>query len=189
MSSKKPIKIDTTGILYVRQKQWAAIKPGELLDNGQVFPICISRFIENFSQEVIGCGTDDLLTCHAIIFRDSPSGVTAIAHFDEFSRRWDFEGMMDDFIAKVIEMRLKSEWEYDEDAGDGDWEWWDDSEEYELKTETCDPDTIYELHLLGGYADDSKRGQKLTQRFMQHLHDLKIHLNIVTCCLGPTNTK
>ena len=37
MASKKPIKVDTTGILYVRQKQWAAMTPGELLDNGQVF--------------------------------------------------------------------------------------------------------------------------------------------------------
>ena len=37
MAAKKPIKVDTTGILYVRQKQWAAMQPGELLDNGQVF--------------------------------------------------------------------------------------------------------------------------------------------------------
>ena len=51
-------------------------------------------------------------------------------------------------------------------------------------------DTVYELHLWGGYADDAKRGHKLTQRFMHHLHnDLAIKLNIVTCCLGPPNTK
>ena len=36
MASKIPIKVDTRGVLYVRQKQWAATHPGELLDNGQV---------------------------------------------------------------------------------------------------------------------------------------------------------
>ena len=36
MSSKIPIKVDTSGVLYVRQKQWAATHPGDLLDNGQV---------------------------------------------------------------------------------------------------------------------------------------------------------
>ena len=50
-------------------------------------------------------------------------------------------------------------------------------------------EAIYELHLLGGYADDAKRGHKLTQRFMKHLHDLPIRLNILTCCLGPPNTR
>ena len=50
-------------------------------------------------------------------------------------------------------------------------------------------EAIYELHLLGGYSDDAKRGHKLTQRFMKHLHDLPIRLNILTCCLGPPNTR
>ena len=50
-------------------------------------------------------------------------------------------------------------------------------------------DVVYELHLLGGYADEAKRGHKLTQRFLKHLHDLPIRLEIVTCCLGPPNTK
>ena len=36
MASKTPIRVDTGGVLYVRQKQWAATHPGDLLDNGQV---------------------------------------------------------------------------------------------------------------------------------------------------------
>ena len=36
LAAKVPVKVDTTGILYVRQKQWAATTPGEALDNGQV---------------------------------------------------------------------------------------------------------------------------------------------------------
>ena len=36
IASKIPIKVDTRGVLYVRQKQWAATHPGELLDDGQV---------------------------------------------------------------------------------------------------------------------------------------------------------
>ena len=188
MAAKKPAKVDTTGILYVRQKQWAATQPGELLDNGQVLDLVTVDIIRAMLQEVTGCGTDDLLTCHAIIFRDSVSGVTAIAHFDEFSRKWDFEGMEDDFLNKVNLVRQRTAWEYDEEAGDGDWEWWDDEEE--IQETEHDPEAIYELHLLGGYADDSKRGHKLTQRFMHHLHhDVKMKLNIVSCCLGPPNTK
>jgi len=75
MASKTPIRVDTGGVLYVRQKQWAATHPGDLLDNG---------------QEVVACGTEDVLTCHVIIMREPATGVTAIAHFDEFSRVWDF---------------------------------------------------------------------------------------------------
>ena len=36
MAARAPIKVDTAGVLYVRQKQWAATQPGEALDNGQV---------------------------------------------------------------------------------------------------------------------------------------------------------
>ena len=36
LAARVPIKVDTTGVLYVRQKQWAATQPGEGLDNSQV---------------------------------------------------------------------------------------------------------------------------------------------------------
>ena len=36
LAARAPIKVDTAGVLYVRQKQWAATTPGEALDNGQV---------------------------------------------------------------------------------------------------------------------------------------------------------
>ena len=36
LAARAPVKVDTAGVLYVRQKQWAATQPGEALDNGQV---------------------------------------------------------------------------------------------------------------------------------------------------------
>ena len=80
-------------------------------------------------QEVTACGTEDVLTCHVIIMREPRTGVTAIAHFDEFSRHWDFSGMMEDFLAKVDRVKNRQEWEYDSEGEGGEWEWWDESEE------------------------------------------------------------
>jgi len=174
LAAKKPLRLEPTGILYVRQKQWAATHPGDRLDDG---------------QEVVGCGTEDVLTCHVIIMREPRLGVTAIAHFDEFSRVWDFEGLMNDFLSKVKLMKERKEEDYwDED--DDDWEWEEDDGGDDSEEEvTLDPSEVYELHLVGGYADDAKRGHKLSQRFFKHLHDLPIRLEIKTCCLGPSNTK
>jgi len=36
LAEKKPLRLEPTGILYVRQKQWAATHPGDQLDDGQV---------------------------------------------------------------------------------------------------------------------------------------------------------
>eukprot|EP00092_Neocalanus_flemingeri_P011073 GFUD01011921.1.p1 GENE.GFUD01011921.1~~GFUD01011921.1.p1 ORF type:complete len:128 (-),score=27.42 GFUD01011921.1:62-445(-) len=94
LAKKKPLRLDPAGILYIRQKQWAATHPGDRLDDG---------------QEVVGCGTEDVLTCHVIILREPSLGVTAIAHFDEFSRKWDFEGLMKNFLEKVKLMKETKE--------------------------------------------------------------------------------
>jgi len=174
LSAKKPLRLEPAGILYVRQKQWAATHPGDTLDDG---------------QEVVGCGTEDVLTCHVIILREPSLGVTAISHFDEFSRVWDFDGLMNDFLAKVKLMKERKDYEYCE-GDEEDWEWEEeDSVEEAEATVELDPTTVYEVHLIGGYADDAKRGHKLTQRFLKHLHDLPIRMEIKTCCLGTPNTK
>ena len=86
----------------------------------------------------MACGTEDVLTCHVIIMRESRTGVTAIAHFDEFSRHWDFSGMMEDFLAKVDRVKNREEWEYDSEGEGGDWEWWDESEEEQESGGECD---------------------------------------------------
>ena len=78
-------------------------------------------------QEVVGCGTEDVLTCHVIILREPSLGVTAIAHFDEFSRKWDFEGLMKDFHEKVKLMKETKDWDYCE-GEEGDWEWEEEEE-------------------------------------------------------------
>ena len=142
-------------------------------------------------NEVVGCGTEDVLTCHVIILREPATGVTAIAHFDEFSRVWDFQALSRDFLDKVALMRgSPAEWDYWEEGESGDWEW-DEEEEEEEQGLAADLDSkaVYELHLVGGYADDAKRGAKLSQRFLQHLHDLPIRLEIKSCCLGKPNSK
>jgi len=158
----------------VRQKQWAATHPGDQLDDG---------------QNVVGCGTEDVLTCHVIILREPSLGVTAIAHFDEFSRRKDFECLMKDFLEKVKLTKETKEWDYC-DGEEDDWEWEEEEEEESKESHVeLDPATVYEVHLIGGYADDAKRGHKLSQRFFKHLHDLAIRLEIKTCCLGTPNTK
>ena len=92
-------------------------------------------------QEVVACGTEDVLTCHVIIMREPRTRVTAIAHFDEFSRHWDFSGMMEDFLAKVDRVTNREEWEYDSE-GEGEWEWWDESEEEcdnKIRSHSLDP--------------------------------------------------
>ena len=114
LAAKVPVKVETTGILYVRQKQWAASKPGDTLDNG---------------QEVVACATEDLLTCHAVILRDPATAVVAIGHFDEFSRVWDFSGLMGDFLEKVKMVKQREDWDYCEEEEEGDWEWWEEDED------------------------------------------------------------
>jgi len=174
LAEKKPLRLEPAGILYVRQKQWAATHPGDQLDDG---------------QEVVGCGTEDVLTCHVIILREPSLGVTAIAHFDEFSRKKDFEGLMKNFLENVKLMKERKEWDYWE-GDEEEWDWEEEGEEDAMESQVeLDPTTVYELHLVGGYADDAKRGHKLSQRFFKHLHDLPIRLEVKTCCLGPSNTK
>jgi len=194
LAEKKPLRLEPTGILYVRQKQWAATHPGDQLDDGQVgargdcYDSQLAEWLHLF-QNVVGCGTEDVLTCHVIILREPSLGVTAIAHFDEFSRRKDFECLMKDFLEKVKLTKETKEWDYC-DGEEDDWEWEEEEEEESKESHVeLDPATVYEVHLIGGYADDAKRGHKLSQRFFKHLHDLAIRLEIKTCCLGTPNTK
>ena len=123
IAGKVPLKVSPSGVLYVRQKQWAACMPGESLDNG---------------EKVTACATEDLLTCHAVILRDPVTNVTAIGHFDEFSRVWDFSGLMEDFLEKVKMVKEKEAWDYCEDESEGDWEWYDEDED-------CDQDYDFQL--------------------------------------------
>ena len=90
----------------------------------------------------MACATEDLLTCHAVILRDPATAVTAIGHFDEFSRVWDFSGLMEDFLEKVRLMKQRGGWDYCEEDCEEDWEWWEEEEEEEeeddSQTEACD---------------------------------------------------
>ena len=122
MAGKAPLKVEPGGVLYVRQKQWAACHPGERLDSG---------------EDVTACATEDLLTCHAVILRDPATSVTAIGHFDEFSRHWDFSGLMEDFLEKVRLMKQRGGWDYCEEDCEEDWEWWEEEED-DSQTEACD---------------------------------------------------
>jgi len=171
LAAKKPIRLEPEGVLYVRQKQFCVTFPDDRLDNG---------------QEVTMCGTDDVLTCHVIILREPVTGVTAIAHYDSFARRTGFTSLVKAFQDKVRSRREEA-WAED------DWEYWD--EEVDGPEDQCDnededdDDCIYELHLVGGYADDAGMAHKITQRFFKHLHEVPVKLNLRTCCLGPPNTK
>ena len=138
------------------------------------------------SCQVLGCGTDDVLTCHVIILRDPELGVAVIGHFDEFSRKKDFEGLANSFLERLRQRKRASTWDYWEE-GEGDWEWEEDGEEEE--EEELDPTAVYELHLVGGYADDAGKSKKISQRFFHHLHTLSTRLELKTCCLGAPNTK
>ena len=73
------------------------------------------------SCQVLGCGTDDVLTCHVIILRDPELGVAVIGHFDEFSRKKDFEGLVNSFLERLRQRKRASTWDYWEE-GEGDWE-------------------------------------------------------------------
>lgn len=59
----------------------------------------------------------------------------------------------------------------------------------EQQEEELDPAEVYELHLVGGYADDAGKARKISQRFFKHLHDIPIRLELKTCCLGRPNTR
>ena len=89
---------------------------------------------------MVACATEDLLTCHAVILRDPATAVVAIGHFDEFSRVWDFSGLMADFLEKVKKVKQRDDWDYYEEDCEGDWEWWEEEEEEEddSQGQTCD---------------------------------------------------
>ena len=78
--------------------------------------------------------------------REPRLGVTAIAHFDEFSRVWDFEGLMNDFLSKVKLMKESKDEDYwDED--DGDWEWEEDDGGDDSEEEvTLDPSMKHKIY-------------------------------------------
>ncbi|XP_023322489.1 uncharacterized protein LOC111696928 isoform X2 [Eurytemora carolleeae] len=177
LANKPPKCVEPTGVMYVRQKQWGVTYPEDKLDNG---------------DKVICCGTEDVLTCHVIIIRDPYTGVSSIAHFDEFSKQSSFEKMVESFLEKIRE-RQEGDWEYWEEGAEGDWEYWEsDDENYE--EESVDPvkkesDAVYELYIVGGYNDDAGKAKKISRRFFKHLHDLKVRLNLVVCCLWEPNTR
>ena len=104
-------------------------------------------------QEVVACGTEDVLTCHVIILRDPATRVTAIAHFDEFSRVWDFAGLARDFLDKVAWVRHHEEWEYREGEDEGDWEWWEEGEEEEGDLTSAGHKDHGMISILAGLAD------------------------------------
>ena len=92
-------------------------------------------------QEVVGCGTEDELTCHVNIMREPSLGVNAIGHFDELSRVWDFEGLMNDFLAKVKLMKERKDYDYwDGDGDEEDWEWEIEEEDDTEEQVQLDPD-------------------------------------------------
>ena len=183
----------------MRQKQWGVTHKGDTLEDGQevishiiLLQFSFSEFSFNFLSyifQVLGCGTDDVLTCHVIVLREPELGVAAIGHFDEFSRKKNFDGLVASFLERVRQRKRASAWDYWED-GEGDWEWEEDGEEQEQEEEEeLDPSAVYELHLVGGYADDAGKSKKISQRFFHHLHSLSTRLELVTCCLGEPNTR
>ena len=188
-------RIEPRGVLYVRQKQWGVTHKGDTLEDGQEVISRIFFFLQ-FSPknraanafQVLGCGTDDVLTCHVIVLREPELGVAAIGHFDEFSRKKNFDGLVATFLDRVRQRKRASAWDY-WDEGEGDWEWEEDGEEQVEEEEELDPSAVYELHLVGGYADDAGKSQKISQRFFHHLHSLSTRLELVTCCLGRPNTR
>ena len=57
-----------------------------------------------------------------IVLRDPELGVAAIGHFDEFSRKKNFDGLVATFLDRVRQRKRASAWDYWEE-GEGDWEW------------------------------------------------------------------
>jgi len=172
-ADKPAKKVEPQGVMYVRQKQWGVTYPGHCLDNG---------------EKVVCCGTEDVLTCHIIIMRDPTTGVAAIAHFDEFTKRKAFENMTKSFLDRVRQA-MEEDWQYiDEEEEETEWEYWDDDGDDDGLV-VLDPDVVYDLYLVGGYKDDAGKAQKISQRFFKHLHELTIRLNVQICCLGEPNTK
>ena len=171
----------------MRQKQWGVTHKGDTLEDGQEVLLCFIQKILT-SIQVLGCGTDDVLTCHVIVLREPVLGVAAIGHFDEFSRKKNFDGLVASFLERVRQRKRASAWDYWEED-EGDWEWEEDGEEVEEEEEELDPTAVYELHLVGGYADDAGKSKKISQRFFHHLHSLSTRLELATCCLGLPNTR
>ena len=50
-------------------------------------------------------------------------------------------------------------------------------------------DAEFELHLVGGYADDAGKSEKISQRFLTLFHEMQTRFELKTCCLGRPNTK
>ena len=174
LAKKKPKRVEPKGVLYVRQKQWGVTHRGDTLED---------------NCEVLGCGTEDILTCHVIVLREPQTGVAAIGHFDNFCRMKDFVSLMNCFLERVRQRKRADDWSYWEE-GEDDWEWEEESDTEDAENDVeLDPAHVYDLHIVGGYADDSGMGAKISKRFFQHLNKLPIRLELQSCCLGQPNTK
>jgi len=54
------------------------------------------------------------LTQNTLFYRDPYTGVSSIAHFDEFTKQSSFEKMVESFLEKIRERQ------------EGDWEYWEE---------------------------------------------------------------
>ena len=112
----------------MRQKQWGVTHKGDTLEDGQEVLVSFIQKILT-SIQVLGCGTDDVLTCHVIVLREPVLGVAAIGHFDEFSRKKNFDGLVASFLERVRQRKRASAWDY-----------WEEDEKVTVKDE-CGEDT------------------------------------------------
>lgn len=57
----------------------------------------ISKDTNSDNNMIMNCGTEDMLTCHAVVMHHTFTQVTALAHFDEFVQKED----LDKFVRSV----------------------------------------------------------------------------------------
>eukprot|EP00095_Tigriopus_kingsejongensis_P012140 maker-scaffold867_size86973-snap-gene-0.13 protein:Tk12140 transcript:maker-scaffold867_size86973-snap-gene-0.13-mRNA-1 annotation:"n-terminal asparagine amidase" len=181
-SQKKFVKPE--GVLYVRQKEYATTFHGDRFQDG---------------TKVAWCGTEDVLTCHVLVLHHHLTQVTAIAHFDEYVRELRLSHFVVEFLERVRDQYFVSSDANEDFSEDYEWEEWEDEENLDGQDDSYslrnfDFEEPIQLHLIGGYADEAGKAQKLTMRLLRFfmnftLGDRPMEFDLGTFCVGEPNSK
>ncbi|XP_028303922.1 protein N-terminal asparagine amidohydrolase [Gouania willdenowi] len=131
--SKPLVVVDTKGLLYIQQREFAATTPDD---------DCVSVI-----------GSDDATTCHLVVLRHTGSGAVCLAHCDG-SSTWSEVPL---FVRTVT-----------------------------LLSSVCKEGRL-ELHLVGGFNDESKTSHSLSHNILAAFQKQKEDIHLETCCITEMN--
>ncbi|XP_070838530.1 protein N-terminal asparagine amidohydrolase isoform X2 [Chaetodon trifascialis] len=162
--SKPLVDVDPKCLLYVQQREFAATTPA---DN---------------SVSVIG--SDDATTCHLVVLRHTGSGAVCLAHCDG-SSTWSEVPLLVKTVTSLSNVSKEGRYETHKQR------------QRIIKSvqpvqmlfipSLCFPLCRLELHLVGGFNDESKTSHKLSLNILAAFQKQKEDIHLETCCITEIN--